>query len=332
MALTAIPGPNIIYGVTLSSTGNGLTGADMEHNSQRGPSMADIGHALMDPRAAYGYSPGSGVTVRTLGLWSYAGVVDFVPATANASAFVTSTTVSTGVLTTFTLVAASSGGGTYATTIVAPESGKTSESLIAIDSTAAYLTFGSDGTTAVWNPAFGTGRTISITTSSSGDLGTWAIAGRDMYGFKTTETIALSQGTTNSSGYTIKGQKAFKYVNSIANCTTPVSTGVSIGFTDTFGFPLAVPYCGQNSVVNLLASGFSSAVAVALSSATTVRASTVATQTSTTPDVRGTYASTTASNGTLRMQMTIGVSASAAAAVTSTNVAPFFGGTQFSSY
>jgi hypothetical protein len=331
MAITALTGPLVTFGVTLTSSGSGLTGIDLEHNDSRGPMLSDLGDALLDPRAAYNYKPGQGITALSLGFFNNYGDVDYVPLTANASAFVTSSYTSTAVTANFTLVSASSGLGTYATTIIAPETGKVSESLIAIDSTAAYLAFGTAGTVCVWNPGGGTGRAISITTSSSGDGGTFSIAGRDMYGFKMTETLAITQGTTNSSGYTITGQKAFKYISAISNTSTPVSTGVSIGFGNKFGFPLAVPYTGQNAVVNLCPTSFSSIASIGLSSANTVLASTAATQTSTTPDVRGTYTSSIATNGTLRLQMVVTPSASAVAAITSTNVAPLFGGTQFSS-
>lgn len=327
MAETAWTGPVIQFGITLSSTGNGLTGNDLEHNSQRAPMIADLGDAMMDPRQFYSYTPGHSAGTR--GFFNNVGTVDFIP-TASSNAFVSATVVSTGV-STFVLNAASSASGTYSTTIIAPETGKATGTLIALDSTAAYLAFGLSGAFQLWNPGAGTGRCVSITTSSSGDLGTYSVAGRDMYGYKMTETLAITQGTTNTAGYTITGQKAFKYISSITNASTPTSTGVSIGLSDKYGFPLAVPYTGLNALVELLATSFSSAVLVALSSANTVLASTAATQTSTTPDVRGTYASTTASNGTLRLQMLVTPSASAVAAITSTNVAPLFGGTQFSS-
>lgn len=325
MSITAYSGPVVSYGVTLSSTsGDGITGQDYEHNPQRAPSFSDLGDALMDPRSAYSYDPGSGVTVPTLGFYNNVGMVDYVPTTLNASAFVSATTVATGVSGAFTLNSASSAGGTYSTTIVAPETGKASGTLLAIDSTAAYLTFGSNGTMCVWNPGAGAGRNITIKLSSNADGGSYTVLGRDMYGYKMSETIAT--GSTN-----LAGVKAFKYISAIYNCSTPTSTGISIGFGDVYGFPLNVPYTGMNAGVQLLASSYSSAVAVALSSANTVLASTVATQTSTTPDVRGTYASTTASNGTVRVQMMVTPSASAIAAITSTNVSPLFGGTQYSS-
>ncbi|HJT94524.1 MAG TPA: hypothetical protein VJ777_21715, partial [Mycobacterium sp.] len=290
MTITAYSGPVVSFGVTLSSTGNGLTGNDLEHNSQRAPDISDLGHAMMDPRQAYAYQPGSGVTLETFSFYRGVATVDYVPAaiTNTASAFVPLTTVATGVSGAFTLTAASSANGTYSTTIIAPETGRVSEALIAIDSTAAYVTFGTDGTVVAWNPGAGTGRNITINKSSNLDAGTYTVYGRDMYGFKMTEQI------TSSSSKNVFGVKAFKYISSITNTTTPTSTSVSIGFGDIYGFPFAVPYCGANTDVRVLASAYSSAVAVALSSANVALASTAATQTSTTPDVRGTYASSTA--------------------------------------
>lgn len=334
MAITAYSGPIFQYGTVLSSTsGDGIFGQDMEHNDQRAPMFTDLGDAMMDPRSAYGYQPGSGVTVHTLGFYQNQATVDFVPSPstgASAGQFVTSTETSTS-FTTYTIpsTVGVSSNGIISTTIIAPETGKVTGTLLAIDSTSAFVTFGSAGTAAAWLPGGGTGRAVLITTSSSGDLGTWSIAGRDMYGYKMTETISLAEGTTNSSGYTITGKKAFKYISSITNCTTPTSTGVSIGFSDKFGFPLAVPYVGYNTVVNLNSSSNNTAIAV-LSTADVILAST-ATATSTTGDVRGTYKSTTGTNGVIRLQMVITPAASAAAAITSTNVAPFFGLTQFSS-
>jgi hypothetical protein len=333
MSITAYSGPILQFGTVLtSSAGTGLLGQDLEHNEQRGPMVTDLADAMMDPRVAYAYQPGSGVTVQTRAFYNNSAVIDYVPAATNTSGFVSSSTVSSGV-TTFTIPSSISGSsnGIITTTIIAPETGKVTGTLLAIDSTAAVLTFGSAGTIATWNPAAGTGRNIVITTSSSGDLGTWSIAGRDMYGYKMTETIALSQGTTNSSGYTIKGQKAFKYISSITNTTTPTSTGVSIGFGDQFGFPLYTPYVGFNALVYNNSSA-NNASATALSTTTVIlpMAST-ATATSTTADVRGIYVSSAASNGVIRVQIINLPTAQAAAGITSTNIAPFFGANQFSS-
>lgn len=322
MTITALSGPLVVFGTVMtSSAGTGLLGQDLEHNEDRSPSLFDLGVGLADPRVAYAYDPGGAPTALNMGFFGNVGLVDYVPATANTSAFVVNT-ASSGV-TTFTLQAASSANGTFSTTIVAPETGKATGSLLCVDSTAAYLPFGSAQTIEIWNPAAGPGRNVTIKPSSNLDGGNFTVIGRDMYGYKITELVAA--GSTN-----LTTKKTFKYVSSIVNCTTPTSTGILVGFGDTFGFPLAVSYTGFNAQVQLLATSFSSAVLVALSSANTTLASTAATQTSTTPDVRGTYASTTASNGTLRLQMLVTPSAATMVAITSTNVAPLFGGTQSS--
>jgi hypothetical protein len=336
MTITAVSGPLGQFGTVLTaSAGTGLLGNDMEHNEQRAPMFSDLGDCMMDPRVAYSYQPGQGATRLFMNFYNNTGVVDYVPATVNASAFVTSTFASSGT-STFTIPGPNgvSSNGVITTTIIAPETGKVTGTLLAIDSTAAYLTFGSAASQCVWNPAAGTGRCVSITTSSSGDAGVFTIAGRDMYGFKMTETLALSQGTSNSSGTTITGQKAFKYISAISNTTTPTSTGVSIGFSDHYGVPLYVPYTGLNTQVAIIASnvGSSQTPVVPLSSASfIVGLQSSITTTSTTPDVRGIFESTTASNGVVRLQIVISPTAQAAAAITSTNIAPFFGANQFSS-
>lgn len=326
MTITAYSGPIVSFGLTLSSTsGDGITGQDYEHNEQRAPAFADLGDAMLDPRSAYNYKPGSGVTVQSMGFFNNTGTVDFVPITLNASAFVSASLVTTGVVGAFTLNAASSAGGTFSTTITAPETGKATGTLLAIDSTAAVLAFGPAGTLCVWNPAAGTGRNITIKLSSNLDGGTFSVAGRDMYGYKVTETIAT--GSTN-----LVGKKAFKYISSITNASTPTSTGISIGFGDVYGWPLAVPYTGLNTQTIALGSAFGSTAPISLLSSVNVAlASTAATQTSTTPDVRGTLTSSVASNGTVRLQMIVLPTAAAIAAITSTNVTPLFGATQFSS-
>lgn len=322
MTITAYSGPFVQFGTVSGSTnGTGVLGNDMEHNGQRAPAVFDLDFGMMDPRVAYGYQPGSGVSALTFSFFKGVGAVDYIPATANTSAFQATATGSSGV-STFTLAAASSANGTFSTTIVAPETGAVTGTLIAIDSTAAYVTFGSVGTVAAWNPGGGTGRNIVIKPSSNLDGGSFTVAGRDMYGYKMTETIA--GGSTS-----LAGRKAFKYVSSITNASAPTSTGVSIGFGDVFGLPFYTPYVGQNLSLNLNSTAGISASVVA--STTNVVLGTTATQVSSSPDVRGTFSSTTASNALQRLQIQVTAQASGMAAITSTNVAPLFGQAQFSS-
>jgi len=340
MVITANSGPFLGFGITVTSSG-----AVQQYNEDRGPSVFDLGSGLMDPRQFYRYEPGSAVNPnssavvgagqwQTFHLWDNVSFIDYIPNTANSSAIAVAQTAVSGA--NLTLTAAGSSVGAISTTITAPESGQ-AVSVIAIDSTAAFVDFGQSGVMAAWNPRAGTGRTILITTSSSGDGGTATVVGRDMYGFKMTEQIALSTATntaasSNAAGYKWPGQKAFKYVSAVSASTT-VTSSWSVGFRDVFGFPGAVNYCGLNSIVNVSTSPFNyNSTAAPLSSATVILASTAATQTSTTPDVRGTYAPTIASNGTtVRLQMFVGYDPVIMSQITPTDASAIFGAAQFSS-
>lgn len=326
MTVTAYPGPIVQYGITLSSTsGDGLTGQDMEHNPQRSPTMADLGDAMLDPRSAYNYDPGGTNTALNYAFGNNQGVVDYIPFTASSVAFVLNTASSA--TSTFTLAAASTANGTILTQILAPETGKLTGNLLAVDSTAAYLvqanTFQSPFV--IWNPAGGTGRNVTIFPSSNTDAGTYTVAGRDAYGYKMTESITA--GSTN-----LAGKKAFKYISSITNTTTPVSTGITIGFGNVFGLPMAVTYAGLNLGLYTSSTPFGTAAAAVQSSANLALASTATTQTSTTPDVRGTWTSSLAAvTGSVRVQIYVTPTAASIATIAPTNFTGLFGATQFSS-
>lgn len=318
MPITAISGPLVVYGIT-----QGSTGAVQEYNEEWGPSLFDLGVAYQDPRYQFDYEPGAAVGTKAYGFWGGVAMVDYVPITLQTSAIQTSS--ASGPLTAgaaVTLAAGSSAIGTYTTTIIAPETGQTTGTLIAIDSTAAYLTFGSGGTVACWNPAAGTGRQITLTPAgnSSNDGGSWSIAGRDLYGFKVTETISVSSQVMTS-------KKTYKYISSIVAATTLGSTGVGIGFNDTFGLPLLAKNTGLATYIRLTPTA---SLQYANSSGPITLGST-ATQTATSSDPRGTYASTTASNGTQRLQIVQMITAAMAQAVTPTDVSLMFGAAQFSS-
>jgi len=322
MAITAHSGPIIAFGVTASTS-------PMEYNPQRGPSLSDAADAFLDPRPAYGWQPGSGATSKVFGFYNNYGSIDVVlsSASSNALAISSNTQPVSGTAVTLT---PSSAKDTFLTTITAPENGQT-VSVICLGSTVIGLSYGSDGTVNVWNPAGIVGRGISITTSSSGDGGTWTVAGRDVYGFKITETIATSSVTFTT-------QKAFKYLaatGAITASTTITSTGVSIGLSDRIGMPLFTPHNGAQLVqVNIVSLANSSASGtVSLTSANFVAGSTATTTTTSTgADVRGTYTSTTVSNSSLRFQITVTPPPSAFQSLVNSNETTYlFGVTQFSS-
>lgn len=284
MGLTAVSGPTVSYGITQTSSG-----LVTEYNEERGPNLSDLGMGVLDPRAYFNYKPGSPVGTRLYGLFQDAPVVDCQPFTANTSAISGSSATIPVAGTALTLTPVASFGAIQ-TTIIAPETGL-SVSVIALDSTASVLTYGDGDTIAIWNPAAVPGRTISLTKASTDATAlTYTVNGRDQYGIKMTETITAS--TLSSVGV---GKKAFKYISSIVPATTTInSTGIGIGFTDTFGFPLAAYYFGMTGVVCSSLPG--TPTLMVLSTANAVVAST-ATATSTTGDVRGTFSSTVATNG-----------------------------------
>ena len=154
MGITANSGPYVQYGITQTSSG-----AVTEYNEERAPAVLDLGQAMLDPRPYFNYGPGNAVGTQLKAFYdNNTATVDYCPWTANSSAISGSsaTVPVAGVALTLTPLASF---GAIQTTIIAPETGQ-SVSVIAIDSTANVLTFGSGGTIACWNPNAGSGRCI----------------------------------------------------------------------------------------------------------------------------------------------------------------------------
>lgn len=334
MAITAYSGPIISYGQTLTSTaGTGISGRQMEYNSQRAPSLYDLGTGMMDPRVAYNYGPGSAVTDQVMGFPWGKGIVDIQGLVAGSSiAFVTKASTYQASQS-LTLATPSSANGTYTTTIVAPENGQT-VSVIAIDSTAAAVSFGSDGTVAYWNPAAGSGRCLTFTATGA-DGGAWTIVGRDMYGYKMTEQVTVGTSTINS-------KRAYKYISAIYASSVLVSTSVQIGLSQIFGMPLAVNYMGphvqimysSDPYVGILSVTTSAADPNAMSSQPNafLIASTATADSSTTTDVRGLWTSSAITAATsVRIMIRVEPTVSQLSALSNNDYSALFGVTQFSS-
>ncbi len=335
MAITANSGPYIGFGIT--QTTSGLV---TQYNEERGPSLEDLGGGMLDPRPQFNYRPGSPAGTQIKGLYDQTQLIDYIPFTAGSSSIALSTGNSPVAGTALTLAPVSSLGA-FQTTIVAPETGG-AVSVIAIDSTAATLNFGSAGTIAIWNPNAGTGRAVMVVNSSNANTEQYIVRGRDMYGFKMTETILAS---TTSTGTSV-GAKAFKYVQSVtpSTATTIGATGVSVGFGDKYGMPLVTNYF-HNTTVAFSTGGLYSTFITVYTSANSLVGSTVAVQTSTTPDVRGTVfqtsfivsGGTSANNTTAQstgphLMILQYVTAQMVAGVTAASAATVFGPTQFSDF
>lgn len=313
MGITAITGPFVSFGETQTSSG-----AVQEYNSQAGPSAFYQGVMLYDGRPYYGYQPGQGATAPVYGWVGTDSVVAVsqVPTTISTNTIAQTQTSTTTTTKTLTLTASNTTNATVGVSITAPENGQTVTGLIAIDSAMTTVTYGSDGAINAWSPATSLARCVSIFATSDDSGGVFTVNGRDVYGYLMSETVVGA----SANGRSATTQKAFKYISTITASGTINSTGVIVGVADTFGLPLMISNPGQLSV--FVSSGTQSQSLATL--ATVVVGSTVATQTSTTPDVRGTFASSIASNGDRRFTFVIRPNA---AALGSTGL---FGGTQYS--
>jgi hypothetical protein len=323
MTITANSGPYVAFGTVISASGS-----DLEHNADRGVSAVDLGMMRLDPRAPFGYQPGAASSKPFYG-WAgpFSGpVVDQAPS-AKSTNIIAATQVPVGG-TALTLNTVSSNGFGAATTITAFEGGSTS--VRAIDGAMTGAAFGVSGGVNIWNPATAVARTLSFFGSSNGSSAeAWSIAGRDIYGQKMTELV-LGASTGQSSNVGAVSLKAWKYISAITPSTVNGSIGstlVIVGTNDVFGFPIRVDHPAYAQAYLGASSN-----AVVLASSQFLFASTAATATSTTGDVRGTVASTISSTAAgFRVVIVASPSVANLLTVTSTNTAGLVGVTQFSS-
>lgn len=323
MTTTAWNGPLVQFGITVTSSG-----AQVESNPDRGPAIIDLAAGTADPRGQFCYRSGFGGTYGWAGLFG-GPVIDQVPSAVSSNGI--APTQQPSASTALTLCTSANSNNVTTVSLKAPETGQ-NISILAIDGLHGGAAFGQTGSINLWDPTTAISRVLTILTSSGpGDSGSWSVAGRDLYGFKMTEAIPVS---TASSGVTpAVGKKAWKYISSIVAPATITSTGVIVGVTDTYGFPLRVD---NWAYANMTWWGLSSLATTATSSSALFTAAVTATATSTTGDVRGTFSSTgfeggTSSAGTNRMIQFISPSVANLATVTSTNTSGLVGVAQFSS-
>lgn len=307
MGITAFPGNLVVFGQA----------PQLDYNTDDAPSLFQYGIGLLDPRPFYTYTPGGDVTNKVYGWLGTTSipVVDYVPTTISTNTVAQTQVPVSG--TALTLTASNTANVTISQTIVSPNTGLSVTGLRAIDGAMGSTTMGSDGQINFWNPATALSRTITINTSASNkddSAGSYTIAGRDIYGYLVTETI-----TGSSVGAQLTSQKTYKYISAITPSGTINSTQIIVGVGDTFGLPL---FASNGAYVTAYMGN-----ALVLSSTNTVGGST-ATATSTTADVRGTFTSSLASNGSRRLVMFITPSLSA---TSDSNGVQAFGISQYSS-
>ena len=232
------------------------------------------------------------------GLASFTGVVAAGVLTASSvtGTIIVGMTISgTGVTSGTTIVSQitgpSGGAGTYSvvgsTTVAsATITGVTSNSTNG--NLALRANFGDADTIQLWNPQALCARAVSVTgAASASGLVSFLVSGYDIYGVPMSELIGPVAAST-----TVSGKKAFKYIASVVpNATDAIN--YSVGTLDVFGFPLRSDYFGDvglNYNATLLTASTGYLAAVTTSPATT-----------TTGDVRGTYAVQSATDKTKRL-------------------------------
>lgn len=141
-------------------------------------------------------------------------------------------------------------------------------------------------------------RAVNVNSSNIGNTTqSITVTGTDYWGQAQTETIALN-GTT-----VVAGKKAFKTVTGVT-VSAAITGTIFVGNEDIFGLPYRVTDAGY-----LFRVGWAGALA---EDAGTFVAADTATATATTGDVRGTYAPSSAANGTRRLVIGIALTASQA--------------------
>ena len=255
------------------------------------PSLDFLGNGIQDHRMAYNSRGSSAVQPGIIGWYGTDPITaNYVPsaiATANIAALAH---VVSG--TPMTLVSSTGSGITVLTTAapaVFPLVGLSQATGVVIDGLPTLAVFGSNGNfqTGYYNRSTCVGRAVSISGVSGGAGGTFTVAGLDIYGYPMTQLVTVAAGAN-----TVNTLKAFKVVTSV----TPNFTNAqnySVGTADIFGFGILATYFGDVSI------NWNSAVITAITGFVT--ADTTSPATTATGDVRGTYATQSASDGTKRL-------------------------------
>lgn len=286
MSITAYSGPLVVFGQAPS----------YDYNPEAGPSLFYGGVGILDPRPFYTYQPGQNFGAVTAGFLGVSQIltVNHAPATKSNTAIAAAAAVTSG--TAMTLVSSSGSGVVVGVSTTNATTGQTVTGLLALGGGAAQrVSFGSSGTVQLWNPTTLLSRAVSITGILGGTGGDFLVSGYDVYGYPMSEmiTVAVDANTAN-------GKKAFKYIASVVPQFTDTST-YSVGTTDIFGFPIysATWNGGTSADLSISWNG-----AVITSSTGYTAGVTTDPATTTTGDVRGTYAVQSAADGTKKLIIT----------------------------
>lgn len=278
MTITAVSGPQVITGQSPS-----LNSYTPDYNADTGPSLSWGGMGFLDPRFGFNQQAQSGqlaalgfagAMVEALNAIPTASAVNNIAASAVpvAGTAMTLTSTTTSVV------------NKLSTAVVGLASRQTIASgTLVLDTAPGTFTVGSGSSNIqFYSPASNLARAIKVVSAGNDGSAAFTVAGYDVYGYPMTEKI------TGGSAATVAGKKAFKFISSVTPSGTVSGSNVSVGTADVFGFPLRSAAFAQalifyNSALITATTGY-----VAYSNVTA---------TSTTPDVRGTYAVQSAADG-----------------------------------
>ena len=286
MAITRLQGPIVVPGA-----GPFPAGIVPDYNDTPGPSMFAQGVALLDNR--FGPFAGGDVTNAIPGLYAPGAicVVDAAPATKAANNIAAAQVPVAG--TAMTLASASTGITILSSALALFQGwGPIPSGALVMDGSPALVEFAQQaGGVAMYDPRTAVTRTLVFTSAGNDSGATAHVVGYDFYGTLVHETVTLANATTASS------KKALKAVVSITPAGTLSGSNLSVGTNDVFGFQLASYEFAfadiyWNSALITATTGYTAAV-------------TTNPATATTGDVRGTYATQSASNGTIKLQVFI---------------------------
>lgn len=272
---------NVVSGtaMTLVSTNSTSTGVSVSNSCTNYNTGATVTGLLM----VDGFASFTGVIANSIL------TVSSLTGTISIGMTISGTGVNTGTTIVNQLTGAPGGVGTYtvqgddttsSTTITAQATGTTALAQ-------PFGLLGQPSSVYLWNPQALVARAVNVTGSASATGGNITISGYDIYGVPMSEVIAAPASAT-----TVNGKKAFKYISSVVPAFTDAHN-YSVGTTDIYGFPLRSDFFSDVAI------NYNAAAVTA--STGYVAAVTTSPATTTTGDVRGTYALQSASDASKRL-------------------------------
>ena len=288
MGISASPGPVVIFGSKTIPGQGGTPNADI------GPSIVYGVWGLMDARVGYNNTRLGAIAMYGI---DNPMVLDATPSTISAVNIAASQSPGAAAL---TLVSTTGAGITVMATATAVWGSGTiiPAGTLAIDGLPGLIQSGlaipvvSTGSTrlAFYDPTKAIARAVRITSGGNDSGITFLVRGYDVYGYPQTERI------TGANAGVAAGKKAFKFISSVTPSAAAATT-VSVGTSDVYGLGIRADKLAYIQVY------FNSALVT--STGTFVAAVTTNPATATTGDVRGTFTTPSASDGTKTIQIEI---------------------------